>query len=33
MDYNEMPFKIPKESSTYEADSGLIVGVIENTIK
>ena len=31
--YEEMPFKIPQESDTYEADSGFVVSTIENIIK
>jgi hypothetical protein len=33
MTYEEMPFKIPQESSTYEADSHFVVSSIENIIK
>ena len=33
MDYQKMPFKIPKESLTYEVDSAFVVSAIENIIK
>ncbi|MCL1832407.1 MAG: hypothetical protein FWG45_05805 [Oscillospiraceae bacterium] len=33
MEYQKMSFKIPQESTTYEADSAFIVSTIENIIK
>jgi hypothetical protein len=33
MDYENMPFKVPIESKTYESDSAFVVSAVENIIK